>query len=98
MVKYLYVHTVVGILDMLQIVERDKEILNDPLISEHYVDRDREYIDPVFLSGVDWADSHPTDESIDKVLRLTKEYSKIGVYAQQRINMFDYIKQNWDEY
>lgn len=79
-------------------LERDKEILQDPLISEHYVDRERDYIDPVFLSGVDWADAHPSDETIEKVLKLTKKYSGIGVYAEQRINLFDYIKQNWSEY
>lgn len=79
-------------------IERDKEILSDSLISENYVDRDREYIDPAFLSGVDWADSHPTNEAIEKVFKLSKEYSRIGVYAQQRINMFDYIKQHWDVY
>lgn len=39
----------------------------------------------------------PTDEEIDKVLKLVKKYSTIGVYAQQRINMFDYIKEHWDD-
>lgn len=39
----------------------------------------------------------PTDEEIEKVLKLVKEYSKIGVYAQQRINMFDFIKEHWND-
>lgn len=79
-------------------LERDKEILQDPLIPDCYVDRKRDYIDSYFLSGVDWADAHPSDETIEKVLKLTKKYSGIGVYAQQRIDMFNYIKQNWSEY
>lgn len=37
----------------------------------------------------------PTNEELDKVLKLTKKYSKLGVYTQQRINMFDYIREHW---
>jgi hypothetical protein len=39
----------------------------------------------------------PTDEEIEKVLILSKAYTCIGVYAQQRINMFDYIKEHWND-
>jgi len=39
----------------------------------------------------------PTDEEIEKVLKLKKAYTQIGVYAQQRINMFDYIRKHWDD-
>ena len=39
----------------------------------------------------------PNDEEIEKVLKLSKAYSKLSVYAQQRINMFDYIKKNWND-
>ena len=39
----------------------------------------------------------PTDDEITKVFRLSKEYSRIGVYAQQRINMFDYIREHWND-
>lgn len=78
-------------------LERDKEILQDPIISKYYCDVAREYIDSTFLAGVDWADMHPNDETIEKILKLTKKYSEIGVYAQQRINMFDYIKQHWND-
>ena len=42
-------------------------------------------------------DMLPTDEEIEKVLKLSKAYTKIGVYAQQRINMFDYIKEHWND-
>ena len=38
-----------------------------------------------------------SDEEIRKVLLLKKAYTKIGVYAQQRINMFDYIREHWNE-
>ena len=38
----------------------------------------------------------PTDEEIEKVIKLSKAYSKLGVYQQQRVNMFDFIKQNWN--
>lgn len=38
----------------------------------------------------------PSDEIIEKVLKLTKAYTKLGVYEQQRINMFDFIRKNWD--
>jgi len=38
----------------------------------------------------------PTDKEIEKVLKLSKAYTRLGVYAQQRINMFDFIKQNWN--
>ena len=37
----------------------------------------------------------PTDEDIEKVLREFKSYTKLGVYEQQRINMFDYIRKHW---
>ncbi len=39
----------------------------------------------------------PTDKEIDKVLKLTKAYTKLGVYEQQRINMYDYIKLHWND-
>ena len=39
----------------------------------------------------------PTDKEIEKVLKLSKEYSKLNVPAQQRINMFDYIKEHWND-
>jgi len=39
----------------------------------------------------------PTDKEIEKVLKLYKKYTEIGVYAQQRINMFDYIKNHWND-
>ena len=38
----------------------------------------------------------PNDEEIEKVFKLSKAYSKIGVYAQQKINMFDYIRLHWN--
>ena len=39
----------------------------------------------------------PSDQEIEKVLKLVKEYSKLNVPAQQRINMFDYIREHWDD-
>ena len=39
----------------------------------------------------------PTDEDIEKVFKLFKKYCKIGVYDQQRINMFDYIREHWND-
>ena len=42
-------------------------------------------------------DDSPTDEEINKVIKLVKEYSKLNVPAQQRINMFDYIKEKWND-
>jgi len=41
-------------------------------------------------------DKLPTDEELTKVLKLSKAYTQIGVYAQQRINMFDYIRKHWN--
>lgn len=38
-----------------------------------------------------------TNEEIEKVIKLWKDYTKIGVYTQQRINMFDYIKEHWND-
>ena len=38
----------------------------------------------------------PTDEELDKVFKLYREYIRLGVYKQQRISMFDFIKQNWN--
>ncbi len=38
-----------------------------------------------------------TDEEIEKVLKLKKAYTQIGVYAKQRINMFDYIREHWND-
>ena len=37
----------------------------------------------------------PTDTEIEKVLKLSKSYTKLSVPEQQRINMFDYIKEHW---
>ncbi len=39
----------------------------------------------------------PTNEEIERVLKLVKEYSKLNVPEQQRNNMFDYIKKNWND-
>lgn len=39
----------------------------------------------------------PTKEDIEKVLLLVKEYSKLGVYAQQKIDMCDYVINHWNE-
>ena len=39
----------------------------------------------------------PTDEELEKVLRLSKAYSRLNVPEQQRINMFDYIRKNWND-
>lgn len=38
----------------------------------------------------------PTNKEIEKVLKLVKEYSRLNIPEQQRINMFDYIKKNWN--
>ena len=39
----------------------------------------------------------PTNEEIEKVLKLVKEYSRLNIPEQQRINMFDYIKEKWND-
>lgn len=39
----------------------------------------------------------PTDEEIEKFIRLSKKYSMLNVPEQQRINMFDYIRKYWNE-
>ena len=39
----------------------------------------------------------PNDEELDKTFRLYRQYLTIRVYAQQRINMFDYIKEHWND-
>ena len=41
-------------------------------------------------------DMQPTDKEIEKVLKLVKEYSKLEIPEQQRINMFDFIRENWN--
>ena len=38
----------------------------------------------------------PTDKEIEKVLKLVKTYSNLNVCEQQRINMFDFIRENWN--
>lgn len=38
----------------------------------------------------------PTDEDLEKIFRLKKAYTQLGVYAQQRINLFDYIREHWN--
>ena len=38
----------------------------------------------------------PSDQEIEKVIKLVKEYSKLSVSAQQRIDMFDFIRENWN--
>lgn len=40
---------------------------------------------------------NPTNEELEKVLKLVKEYSKLSILEQQRINMFDYIRKNWND-
>ena len=51
----------------------------------------------MFCSEVNLAEDDiiPTNEEIEKVLKLVKEYSKLNVPEQQRINMFDYIRKYW---
>ena len=39
----------------------------------------------------------PTDEELTKVFILYRKYSKLGVYEQQRIDMFNYIKKHWND-
>ena len=39
----------------------------------------------------------PTDEELTKVFILYRKYSKLGVYEQQRIDMFNYIRKHWDD-
>ena len=40
---------------------------------------------------------NPTNEEIEKVFKLSKAYTQIGVSAQQRINLFDYIREHWND-
>ena len=40
-------------------------------------------------------DKLPTYEEIEKVLKLSRAYTKLNVPEQQRINMFDYIIKHW---
>ena len=42
-------------------------------------------------------DMLPTDDEIEKVLKLVKAYTKLNVCEQQRINMFDYIRKKWND-
>ena len=42
-------------------------------------------------------DMQPTDKEIEKVLKLFKAYTKLTVYEQQKINMFDFIRENWND-
>lgn len=42
-------------------------------------------------------DMLPTDEEIEKVIKLSKKYAMLNVPQQQRINMFDYIKEHWND-
>ena len=39
----------------------------------------------------------PTNDEIEKVLKLVKKYSKLNILEQQRINMFDFIRKNWND-
>lgn len=39
----------------------------------------------------------PTNEEIEKILKLVKKYSKLNIPEQQRINMFDFIRKNWND-
>lgn len=38
----------------------------------------------------------PTDRELEKVFNLFRKYTKLKVYEQQRISMFDYIRKNWN--
>lgn len=40
-------------------------------------------------------DMLPTGDEIEKVLKLVKAYTKLNVCKQQKINMFDYIREHW---
>jgi hypothetical protein len=42
-------------------------------------------------------DMLPTDDELNKVFKLYKKYCNAEVYEQQRINMFDFIKQHWND-
>lgn len=38
----------------------------------------------------------PTDKELDKVFSLFRKYTKLEVYEQTRLSLFDYIKRNWN--
>jgi len=40
-------------------------------------------------------DKLPTDKELEKVLTLSRAYTRLNVPEQQRINMFDYIRKHW---
>lgn len=40
-------------------------------------------------------DKLPSYEEIEKVLKLSRAYTKLNVPEQQRINMFDYVIKHW---
>ena len=53
---------------------------------------------PLYVKNVaNFLDMLPTDKEIEKILKLKKAYTQLGVYAQQRINMFDYIRKHWND-
>lgn len=39
----------------------------------------------------------PTNKELEKVFKLYMQYTKLGVYVQQRKDLFDYIRENWDD-
>ena len=38
----------------------------------------------------------PSDKELDKVFSLFRKYTELGVYEQQKINMYDYIRLHWN--
>lgn len=39
----------------------------------------------------------PTDEELDKVFKLFREYTREDMPTQQKFSMFDYIKNKWND-
>lgn len=44
-----------------------------------------------------FSDLLPSKGDIEKVLLLVKKYSKLGVFAQQKIDMCDYVINHWND-
>ena len=39
----------------------------------------------------------PSDKELTKIFTLYRKYCKLGVFEQQRIDMFNYIREHWNE-
>ena len=75
---------------------REEEIYNAMGDAEwKHIDgtKDIELFDMGFKEGAEWADAHPADETIHRIVRLYKRWYT----TESQTSIVDYVKKHWED-